>query len=382
VYAAKDNGRNQVRAFVGELSDRAEQRLKLSGQLSDALEGDQLHVVYQPVVSLGSDALLGVEALVRWDHPDRGPVPPSVFVPVAEKTGLARALDGWVLRRSCAEFAALRARGTVPHTSYLAVNVTAGNVVDPAFPSTVGAALAASGLPATSLVLEVTETGVMNDLDTGVRMLTALTDLGVRVAIDDFGTGWSSLTYVKRLPARFIKLDRSFVARLDEDAEDLAIAASVIRLGEATGMTVIAEGVETPSQLAVLRRLRCPAGQGYLWSAAVPAAELPQALARVSTVQQARPDTPALPKVPAAPGPEHGLALLWQLHGEGASMMTVAAALNRDGYRNVDGKRWHHKAVAATLGRAALVASEEHTLRPSEQPRSPAGAAARRDTLS
>jgi len=287
LYHAKSHGRAQVRAFVGELSERAEERLHLSGDLQDALEHDQLTLVYQPVVDLSSGVVLGVEALARWQHPSRGAVPPDVFVTVAEETGLGRRLDAWVLRRACAEMSGLRRTAAVPNGSYLAVYVTASSVGDPAFPDVVLQALFAAHLPPAALVIEVTETGVMADVDAGIRTLAALRRLGVGVAIDDFGTGWSSLTYLKRLPASILKLDRSFVARLHEDDNDFAIAASVIELGQATGMTVVAEGVETGAQLVVLQQLRCPAGQGYLWHQGVPAAEVAQAVRRVQQISHA-----------------------------------------------------------------------------------------------
>ena len=357
VYDAKARGRAQVSTYVGELSRQAEQRLSLSGELRDALEADALHLVYQPVMNLASGAVLGVEALLRWDSPERGMVPPSEFVAVAEKTGLARELDDWVLRRSCLEFARLVATGSVPADAYLGVNVTAANVGDASFPDAVRSALRVSGLPAQSLVLEVSETGVMNDIDLGVRMLTGLCDIGVRIAIDDFGTGWSSLVYVKRLPASILKLDQSFVARLHEDDADLAIAASVMELGRSTRMTVVAEGVETHAQLDVLRKLGCEAAQGYLWHRPVRVAEVPAALdTAVLAAQEAilRQSAPRAARRALVVGPEHGLERLWELHGEGASMSTIAAALNSEGYRTPSGQRWHGKTVGRVLGEPAL----------------------------
>jgi EAL domain-containing protein (putative c-di-GMP-specific phosphodiesterase class I) len=319
---------------------------------------DALHLVYQPVMDLVSGEVLGIEALLRWEHPGRGQVPPSTFVAVAERTGLGRELDAWVLRHACVEFAQMRDAGTVPSASYLGVNVTASNVVDPGFPAAVEQALRHAGLPPAALVLEVTETGVMNDLEMGVRMLTRLTESGVRIAIDDFGTGWSSLTYVRALPASIIKLDRSFVARLHEDDADLAIAASVVELGRATRMTVVAEGVETQAQLAVLRRLGCSAGQGFLWHAGARAAGVGQALSEAAAVTAEPPALPSrAPRQRLEVGPEHGLVRLWELHGDGASLATIAAALNREGFRAPSGHRWHGKAVARVLAEPSLSVS-------------------------
>jgi len=284
VYHAKSRGRAQVQAFVGELAARAEERFHLSSDLQDALDRDQLTLAYQPIVDLASGGVLGFEALARWQHPARGAVPPNLFVTLAEETGQARELDAWVLRRACAEMAGLRSTGAVPDGTYLSVNITAPSVTDQAIPDVVVQALSAAHLPPSALVIEVTETGVMADVDAGIRTLTALRALGVRVAIDDFGTGWSSITYLKRLPASILKLDRSFVARLHEDEEDLAIAASVIELGRATGMTVVAEGVETMEQLDTLRQLSCTAAQGYLWHHPVPAADVARAVRKCASL--------------------------------------------------------------------------------------------------
>ena len=174
--------------------------------------------------------------------------------------------------------------GAVSDASYVAVNVTASSVGDVSFPEVVRRALFDSALPPAALVVEVTETGVMVDVDAGITTLAALRTLGVRIAIDDFGTGWSSLSYLKRLPASILKLDRSFVTGLPEDEGDLAIATSVIGLGRATGMTIVAEGVETTAQLAVLQRLGCTAGQGYLWHHGVPPTEVAHAVHRAQQV--------------------------------------------------------------------------------------------------
>ena len=299
VYHAKSQGRGQVRDFVGELSMQAEERLRLSSDLRDAIDRDELHLVYQPLVDLRSGEVSGVEALARWRHVSRGLVPPDVFITVAEKTGLARRLDAWILSRACREFAGLRRAGDISRDSYLAVNMTASSVADENLPATVDAALSVSGLAPQALVIEVTETSVMTDLEAGVAVLEELRDRGVRIAIDDFGTGWSSLTYLKRLPANILKLDRSFVGRLDQDEDDLAIAAAVVQLGQTTGMTVVAEGVETASQLAVLRRLGCDEGQGYLWHAGVPSEQLRTALretVRVARRESERPTRRAHPR--------------------------------------------------------------------------------------
>lgn len=357
VHDAKSRGRGQASTFAEERSQQAEERLVLSGELRHALAADALHLVYQPIVAVDSGALLGLEALLRWEHPEHGSIPPNTFVAVAEKTGMDGQLDAWVLRHACRDFAQLRMRGHVPDDSYLGVNVTPANVVHADFQTAMEAALRDAGLPASALVLEVTETAVMNDLELGVRMLTHLADAGVRIAIDDFGIGWSSLANVRDLPASIIKLDRSFVARVHEDDADLAIAASVIDLGRATRMTVVAEGVETQEQLAVLRRLGCAAAQGYLWHAAVRAQELPAALAQVAAVSVTAPVAARAARERLDVGPEHGLVRLWELHGDGASLATIAAALNSEGFRAPTGNRWHGKTVARVVAEPSLSTS-------------------------
>jgi diguanylate cyclase (GGDEF)-like protein/PAS domain S-box-containing protein len=356
VYDAKARGRGQVVEYVSTLSEQAEQRLVLSGDLREALADGDLRLEYQPIIDLASGAVLGVEALVRWDHPVHGPIPPNVFVPVAEQTGFARELDGWVARQACAEFAALRRDGVVGPDVYVSVNVAADTVVDRSFEDAVLEALHDAGLPPTTLVVEVTETGMVADLDAAVQTLTALTVHGIRVAIDDFGTGWSSLTYVRRLPASILKLDRTFVARVHQDSDDLAIAASVIDLGRATGLTVVAEGVEVQEQLDVLRRLRCAAGQGWLWHRSVRSSELAEALAGLSrrVVDSAAEAPVPVVRQSAAVLREHGLERLQSLHAEGASLATVAAALNKEGFRTPAGQRWHARSVARVVASTAL----------------------------
>jgi EAL domain-containing protein (putative c-di-GMP-specific phosphodiesterase class I) len=373
VYYAKSQGRAQVRAFVGELSARAEERVHLSSDLRDAIEQGQLHLIYQPIVDIPTGVVLGIEALSRWNHPERGAIPPDVFVNVAEETGLSRGLDEWVVGRACTEMAELLRRGDVSPQTYVAVNITASSIGDARFSRVVAGALVEAALPPSTLVIEVTETGVMRDVDAGIRTLTALRELGVRVAIDDFGTGWSSLSYLKRLPASILKLDRSFVARLHEDEEDLAIAAAVMALGRATGIAIVAEGVETHEQLEVLRQLRCPAGQGYLWHKGVPQQQVAQAVRRTGDISRPA-DPTVVQRLRAAPASSfpvtraHGLDRLYEIAGQGASMATVAAALNREGYRTPRGTRWHAKAVAAVMGAPALAEARARNLSDSPGP--------------
>lgn len=350
MYVAKSRGRRRSERFDGVSADALRDRLDLGADLRLALDAGALEVHYQPVVDLNDGALLGVEALTRWTHPDRGPVPPPLFVAVAEETGLAAAFHRWVLNRACQDVARLRRAGVMSDTAYLAVNVSAGYVADGDVVHDVLTAARTAGLPATTLMIEVTESDAVHDLDKAGATLQRLRDAGVLVAIDDFGTGYSSLAYLKRLPVDRIKIDRLFVDSITSSADDLAIVASIVELARAVGASVIAEGVETRQQLGLLKRLGCQAGQGWLWSPAVPPRELPGLLA----AQRGRGfDTghqvARAPRRPATDGPvgeEHGLQRLLRLQAQGASLRTIAAALNSEGFRTPRGTRWHPRSVA------------------------------------
>ena len=220
-----------------------------------------LRAVYQPQVGLADGALIGIEALVRWQHPQRGRVSPGDFIPVAERSGLIFPIGRWMLGTACDE--AMRLAGPTGAPAGVSVNVSARQVADPALVTDVQAALAASGLPAERLQLELTESVLMDDLDAGVKLLRRLKELGVTLALDDFGTGYSSLSYLQRLPFDTIKIDRSFVAGLPDCREDLAIVSAVISFARALGMTVLAEGVETEAHVQALLDLGCERAQGF-----------------------------------------------------------------------------------------------------------------------
>jgi diguanylate cyclase (GGDEF)-like protein/PAS domain S-box-containing protein len=270
MYDAKAHGRAGWRVFDASLAKESAERLELTNELRDALRQDQLAVHYQPVVELATGQLIGIEALLRWQHPKRGWVPPALFVPLAEETGLVAALDRWVLARACHDVATMRSSGMIPVSARLAVNISACNIADPDLLDAVRDSAASAGFPLDLLELEVTETGLMADAPTARGALEALRELGVSIALDDFGTGYSSLTNVRHLPVNTIKIDRGFIDQITSRPDDLAIAAAVIDLARAIGMRSIAEGVETPEQLALLHRMGCSAGQGYLWSRALP----------------------------------------------------------------------------------------------------------------
>ncbi|MEP7053990.1 MAG: EAL domain-containing protein [Actinomycetota bacterium] len=274
MYDAKAHGRARFRVFDASLAKQSTERLELTNDLRQALTEGTLEVHYQPVVELATGNFIGIEALSRWQHPTRGSVPPGVFVPLAEETGLIAALDRWVLARACHDAAMLRSSGVLLPHARLAVNISARNVGDRDMVDVVRRSAADAGLPLDVLELELTETGLMADPSAALRVLAELRKLGVGIALDDFGTGYSSLTYLHQLPVTAIKIDRSFVQHITVRPSDMAIAASVIDLARAVGLRTVAEGVETVEQLTLLHQLGCLEGQGFLWSRALPPAEL------------------------------------------------------------------------------------------------------------
>ena len=304
MYDAKARGRGRVRLFSVELRHDAEQRLAVETGLRAALAGDELVLHYQPVVSLATGSAVGVEALVRWQHPEQGLLGPDRFIPVAEATGLILPLGSWVLSRACADAAAWT--GALAGFE-VAVNLSTRQLAQPDIVRQVADALVASGLHPSRLLLEVTESAMMEDGEAAGRALDALAELGVRIAVDDFGTGYSSLLYLRRYPISVLKVDRAFVAGVDSNADDHAICASVVNLGQAVDAVTIAEGVETLEQLAALEAMGCQRAQGFLWSPAVPSDQLPDAVARCAAVPV--PPQARRVRIPPPRGPvDHELA--------------------------------------------------------------------------
>jgi diguanylate cyclase (GGDEF)-like protein/PAS domain S-box-containing protein len=355
MYDAKAHGRARYRVFDAALADQSSQRLELTNDLREALNEAKLELHYQPVIELATGRVVGLEALARW-HRTSGWVPPAVFVPLAEAGGFVSTLDRWVLKQACLDGAALRARGALPVDARLAVNISAGGIADPDLVEVVRAAAAHARLPLDALEIEVTETGFLTDPVTADRVLSALQASGVGVALDDFGTGYSSFTNLRQLPVTTIKIDRSFVQNIALRPDDLAIVTSVVELAHAIGLRTIAEGVETWEQLALLHRLGCDAGQGHIWSKALPREELARLLkgdsvSFVTAVASA--DAPRQPRCGAAVTNEHGLHRIVALHGDGDSPTTIAAALNADGFHTPRGMRWHTSSVSRVLNDVA-----------------------------
>jgi diguanylate cyclase (GGDEF)-like protein/PAS domain S-box-containing protein len=273
MFEAKARGRARATVFDDALRGRARYRLETARALRLAIERTELVLHYQPVVDMRSGTMTGVEALVRWEHPDRGLISPGEFMPVAEETGLVVSLGAWVLDESCRQGAVWAADPAVGPI-VVSVNLSARQFNDDALVPRVTRALQASGLPPRLLCLEITESAVMDDVDHTGEVLAQLRGLGVALSIDDFGTGYSSLSYLKQFPVDALKIDRSFVDGLGSESEDTQIVTAVVHLAHALGLTVVAEGVETTPQLEVLRNLGCERVQGYLIARPQPAADL------------------------------------------------------------------------------------------------------------
>ena len=272
MFAAKKLGRGRIEVFVEPMREHAVARLEMESALRRALVREEFRVHYQPLVRFESSEVIGLEALLRWQHPELGLVPAEEFLDVAEETGLIVPIGAWVLREACAQAATWVAESNEHAPLAVSVNLSARQLADEAIIATVENALASSGLDAGLLVLELTETTLMSDREHAVEVLRHLADAGVRIGIDDFGTGQSSLIYLRSLPVHTLKIDRSFVEGLGRDPEGAAIVAAVVQLGHALGLSVTAAGVETPDQLAQLRALGCDLGQGYYFAHPQPGA--------------------------------------------------------------------------------------------------------------
>lgn len=274
---ARRVGPGHLRMFVPPAPVKPWERIRTGAQVLEAVRRQQLVLHYQPVVDLVDGRVIGVEALVRWQHPTDGLLAPDLFIPVAEATGSIVDLGQWVLEKACAQAATWHAQGLQLH---MAVNLSTLQVADPDLLDTVARILRTTGVSPSMLSFEVTESAVIADADLAVVVLNALAALGASLSIDDFGTGYSSLVYLKRYPIQALKIDRAFVNGMGINKEDDAIVASVVALARAVHGTCVAEGVETHEQFAALRALGCRYGQGWLFGKAVPAEELPELSAR------------------------------------------------------------------------------------------------------
>jgi diguanylate cyclase (GGDEF)-like protein/PAS domain S-box-containing protein len=287
MYRAKQSGRSAYHFYTVEMTSQAAESFALENELHQAIERDELLLNYQPIVSADTGAVLGVEALARWKHPQRGMVGPEIFIPLAEETGLIVPLGEWVLREACAQ--CLRWQHDGHAGLRVSVNLSARQFQQANFAATVRRVLEESGLDSKSLELEITESLLLKHEAETLETLRALADMGVALAIDDFGTGYSSLSYLKRFPVKVLKIDQSFTRDIPAQPDAAAIAQAIISMAHALGLSAIAEGVETREQREFLRTNRCDALQGNFFSKAVPASELKSFLG-ASTARAARTD--------------------------------------------------------------------------------------------
>jgi diguanylate cyclase (GGDEF)-like protein/PAS domain S-box-containing protein len=281
MYKAKEVGRNNFQYFSADLNLNATERLAMLNSLRYALANDEFVLHYQPKVNLRSGKLVGAEALVRWNRPGRGMVPPGEFIPLAEDSGLIIDIGAWVLRTACSQNMAWQMAGYPALTT--SVNLSPSQLMRDDIVDVVACALTSTGLAPHLLELEITETVVMRDVDKSLDKLVQLKKLGIRISIDDFGTGYSSLSYLKRLPVDILKIDRSFVNDIATDQDDAAIVKAVISLAHILNLDVVAEGVETEDQRCFLMQNGCDLGQGYHFSRPLPAADFTASWLRPAT---------------------------------------------------------------------------------------------------
>ncbi|WP_428609561.1 PAS domain S-box protein [Sedimenticola sp.] len=269
MYRAKEEGRNNYQFYTEELTRNAFERVLLENNLRQAIDRQQLILLYQLQKELQNGKIIGVEALIRWVHPELGTIPPARFIPMAEESGLIHPIGDWVLRTACRQGKEWLDKGI--DFGRISVNIAGPQLQRGTLVNEVMAALEQSGLPTDRLELEVTEGFIMQQAESAIVQLQALRELGVTLAIDDFGTGYSSLSYLKQLPIHKLKIDQSFVRDIPEDKNDMAIADAIIAMGKSLGLTVIAEGIETEAQADFLKWSGCQEGQGYLYSKPVTA---------------------------------------------------------------------------------------------------------------
>jgi diguanylate cyclase (GGDEF)-like protein len=281
MYLAKEEGKNDFRFFCNDMKTQSIERLMLETNLRKALERDEFVLQYQPKIDLRTGQITGVEALLRWNQPDLGMLPPIQFIPLAEETGLIVPIGRWVLKTACEQHMAWRRDGLPP--VFMAINLSPRQFQHEHLLRDIDDTLAMTGMPPELLELEITEGMVMQNVDRAIGILSQIKKRGVRLAMDDFGTGYSSMALIKRFPIDTLKIDRSFIRDLPKNAEDKAIADAIIGLGKALSLTIVAEGVETTEQQAFLRDHACDEMQGYLFSRPVSAENI-SALLRLPTI--------------------------------------------------------------------------------------------------
>ncbi len=280
MYLAKERGKARFEVFEERMHASVFERLELKADLARGIENDQLRLLYQPIVSLETGRITGVEALVRWDHPVKGMLPPDAFIPLAEDTGLIVPLGQWVLEEACQQLQILQLGLPTNAILTMSVNLSVRQLQVEGIAERVAATISRFGLDPSTITLEITETMLMLDTELTRKRLADLRDIGVSLAVDDFGTGYSSLQYIQRFPIDIIKIDRSFVSGLGEQAGDLVVVQSMIELAQRLGVHTVAEGIERPEQVTILQSLGADLGQGYYFSRPIPAAGIGGLLAR------------------------------------------------------------------------------------------------------
>jgi predicted signal transduction protein with EAL and GGDEF domain len=283
MYTAKDSGRNHFRFFTRDMNAQVMERLTLENGLRLALERQELFLVYQPQMDVATGKITGLEALLRWRHPEMGLVPPDTFIRVAENSGLILPMGEWVLRSACSHARKWQAEG-LPALP-VAVNVSAVQFRQEGFQELISRVLCETGLDPQYLELELTESLLLTNADMMFSVLQDLKKMGLKLAIDDFGTGYSSLSYLKQFPVSKLKIDRSFVQDAAVNPDDAAITTAIIKLAKSLNLKVIAEGVENEAQMSLLRSLQCDEIQGYYFSEPLTVAEVAATLRRASVSQ-------------------------------------------------------------------------------------------------
>jgi diguanylate cyclase (GGDEF)-like protein len=276
LYQAKQQGRSQYQFYSPEINAQLQERLTLENELRGALERGEMLVYYQPLIDLQSQQVTGMEALVRWQHPTQGLVSPAKFIPIAEENGLIVAIGEWVLRTACAQNRAWQLAGLPPIR--MSVNLSARQFEEPNLVEIVKQILNETGLQASYLELEVTESFLMGDIQRSIQTLQELRELGIWLALDDFGTGYSSLNYLKRFPVNMLKIDRSFVQDVTSNPDSAAVTDAIIALAKSLHLKITAEGVETKEQLEYLQKRSCQEGQGFYFGKPVPAEQITEIL--------------------------------------------------------------------------------------------------------
>ncbi|MEJ1296149.1 MAG: EAL domain-containing protein [Candidatus Sedimenticola sp. (ex Thyasira tokunagai)] len=272
MYRAKDAGRNTYQFFTLAMNERVQQQIKLEHDMRLALERDELLLHYQPIVRIADLRVIGVEALLRWPHPERGYISPNQFIPLAEESGLIAPIGRWVLETACCQAAAWQQNGLDLKVN---VNLSSRQLVLGLEVDEIKQILDKAGLDPSELNLEITESLMMEGTDSTLEWLEEVRALGVELSIDDFGTGYSSLSYLKRFPMNTLKIDREFVRELPNNYEDASLVQAIIAMAKSLNLKVVAEGVETEEQLKFTREKGCELVQGFLFSKPLPADEIP-----------------------------------------------------------------------------------------------------------